>query len=58
MILTRKRLSYWRQTNFICAGLTDEQAEELLILFGKEPEPPCTWDEETIWIAIRKMTQS
>ena len=60
MILTKRYLTYWHQTNYYCAKLTDEQAKELLALFGEEPapEPPYIWDEETIWHTIRKMTQA
>lgn len=58
MILTEKLLRKWRETNYICSRLTNEQAAELLYLFGEEPdpEPPYIWDEELIWHTIRKMT--
>lgn len=59
MILTEKRLRKLRQTDYICSRLTDEQATELLRIFGEEPapEPPYAWDEEVIWHTIRKMTR-
>ena len=60
MILTKRQIDHLRQTNFLCAKLSDEKANELLTLFGKEPDPdlPYVWDEETIWLTIRKMTHS
>ncbi len=57
MILTKKSLDRLRSSNFFCAKLTNEQADKLLELFGKEPatEHPFVWDEEHIWFTIRKM---
>ena len=60
MILTKKLLDQLRRTNFFCAKLTDEQADKLLCIFAEEPapEPPYVWDEEYIWLTIRKMIRS
>ena len=59
MILTEKLLRRLRGTNFFCSRLTNEQEQELLLLFGEEPypEPPYVWDEEYIWSVIRSMVR-
>ncbi|HHY27012.1 MAG TPA: hypothetical protein GX523_09775 [Desulfitobacterium dehalogenans] len=60
MILTKKLLDKLRHTDYLCSKLTDEQANRLLLLYSEDPapEPPYVWDEEHIWLTLRKMIRS